>query len=292
MTTIERNQPRVRRQGFSLRTFLSYGYTRVGLVITFAVVAIVIVGPFVAPYGPYDIVGAPFSEPTSTALLGTDVLGRDVLSRVLVGGFNVLWMATAATLLGVGAGLIVGVTAGYCGGATDVTIMRVVDILLAFPALILVMLVTSLIGPSPFVITLLVALAWLPSSARVMRGATSEVRNQDYVLAAQVNGVPWWRIMRTEVLPNLTSPLMVEVGLRLTWSISLIAALSFLGLGVQPPTADWGVMINENRDGLTVQPLGVIAPASMVALFTIGTSFIAEGLSRMLGGIDRRQGGA
>jgi len=188
-------------------------------------------------------------------------------------------------------GVSVGLTAAYSRSVLDEVLMRSTDLLLAFPQIVLVLLFVSLIGPKLWLIVLLVALAWAPQVARVARGATLEVVGREYVESAEVIGVARWRILLREVLPNVASPLLVEFGVRLTWSIALVAGISFLGFGIQPPNADWGLMINENRQGITLQPWAVLAPVACIALFTVGTNLITDGIARTNAGIDRAGGG-
>jgi peptide/nickel transport system permease protein len=164
--------------------------------------------------------------------------------------------------------------------------MRGNDVILAFPPIVLALLFVSVLGPSEWLIVLVVSASHWPSVARVARGATLEQRDREFVQAAEVLGVPRRRILLREILPNITSPLMVELGLRLTWSIGLIAAISFVGFGIQPPAADWGLMVNENRNALTLQPWPVLLPILSIALFTIGTNLIAEGFARAMARTD------
>jgi peptide/nickel transport system permease protein len=262
--------------------------TRIGVGLTVLVVGLAVLGPALAPHDPTASVGIPLSQPSSAYPLGTDYLGHDVLSRVLGGGRTVVWMAFAAATLGVALGAAVGLVAGTSRSWLDGTLMRVMDLLLAFPQIVLVLLFVSMLGSQLWLIVLLVALAWVPQVARVVRGVTSEVAHREYVEAAEAIGVPRLRILAGEILPNVMTPLMVEYGLRLTWSIALVAGVSFLGFGIQPPAADWGLMINENRTGVTVQPWAVVAPAMLIAVFAVGTNFIAEGFSRAVAHIEGR----
>jgi peptide/nickel transport system permease protein len=264
-----------------------YPQTRIGALITLSVILLALVGPALAPHSPTQFVAAPFSPPSGVTLLGADELGRDVLSRVLCGGRGVLWMSLAATVAGVAFGIGVGLVAGYTGGRTDALLMRALDVVLAFPQLVLILLFVSLLGHEAWLVVLLAAMVWVPGIARVTRGITLAVSKMAFTEAAEVLGIPRRRILFGEILPNLTTPLMVEFGLRLTWSIGLIAGLSFLGLGVSPPNPDWGLMINENRNGLSVQPWGVLLPVLCIAVFTVGTNLIAEGIARTMAGIDR-----
>jgi peptide/nickel transport system permease protein len=280
------------RRGARMQTLaaaLRYGRTRVGLALASFVLLLALAGPLAAPHGPDALVGIPSQAPSGRFLLGTDYLGHDVLSRLLWGGRSVVWMAVAAASLGVALGAAIGLLAAYSRSALDDVLMRGMDVVLAFPQIVFVLVFVSLLGPELWLIVLLVALSWVPQVARVARGITTEVLDREYVEAAELIGLPRRRILLREILPNVTTPLAVEYGLRLTWSIALIAAVSFLGFGIQPPSADWGLMINENRGILTIQPWAVAAPALCIALFAIGTNLIAEGVARSIAGIDRRE---
>jgi peptide/nickel transport system permease protein len=230
----------------------------------------------------------PNTGPSADALFGADALGRDVFSRFLHGGRSVLWMAAAATLLGVVIGVAIGLVAAYSRGWVDDVLMRGSDVVLAFPQIILALLAVSALGPKLWLIVLVVAIGHIPRVARVIRGAAQEVVERDFVKAAEAVGEKRSRIVFGELLPNVTSPLLVELGLRMTYSIGLVAAVSFLGFGLQPPTSDWGLMINENRLSITVQPWAVLLPVLAIGLLTVGTNLITDGIARAAIGIDRR----
>ena len=270
----------------------SLGVTRVGIALTAAVVLLSLLGPQVAPHATTEFVGPPFSPPIDGAPLGTDNLGRDVLSGVLNGGRSLLWMAFASTALGVAVGVALGMVAGYARNRLDDVIMRTLDVLYAFPYIVLVLLFVSMLGSPSWLIVLLVAVGWVPGVARTTRGITLETCTREFVEAAEVLGTPRRTILRREILPNLSTPLLVEFALRLTWAVGVIAGLSFLGFGVQPPASDWGLMINENRNGLAVNPWGVLAPISCIALFAIGTNLLADGIGRTIAGTDREASAA
>jgi peptide/nickel transport system permease protein len=279
--------PPVARRASLFRSALRVRRTQVGLALTAIVVLTALLGPYVAPHAPTDFVGVPFSPPADGAPFGTDNLGRDVLSRFLFGGRILLGLSVLATLLGVGAGAVIGIVAGYRGGWRDEVLMRTNDVVLAFPQVVVALLFLSIIGPKLWLLVAVVGGSHAPRVARVIRSATLAVVERDFVKAAEAIGVRRRKIMVGEILPNVTSALMVEFGLRLTYSIGLIAALSFLGLGLQPPTADWGLMINENRIALTVQPWAVVLPVTAIAVLTIGTNLVTDGLARASIGIDR-----
>lgn len=256
---------------------------RVGMALILLVTAIAFIGPHVAPYTPSEFVGRPYNVTAEGALLGTDNLGRDVWSRVLHGGRDLVWMAAAATLLGLTLGTAIGLAAAYYKGLTDLLLMRLIELKLAFPSIVFALLFVTMFGPGKLLLTVVVGISQAPSVARVMRGVALSVVRQDYVQWARSVGMPSWRILLSEVLPNTTSPLLVEFGLRMMWSISLLAGLSFLGYGIQPPAADWGLMVNENRNALAIQPYAVLTPILLIALFSIGCNIFAEGITRAIG---------
>jgi peptide/nickel transport system permease protein len=271
-----------------LRNALRLGRTKIGAGIVALMIAIAVLGPLVAPHSPTEFVAVPNTGPGSDALFGADALGRDVLSRFLHGGLSVLWMAAAATLIGVIAGVVIGLVAAYTRNWVDDVLMRASDVVLAFPQIILALLAVSAIGPKLWLIVIVVAVTHAPRVARVMRGAAQEVVERDFIQAAEAVGEKRSRIVFGELLPNVTSPLLVEIGLRMTYSIGLVAAISFLGFGLQPPTADWGLMINENRLSITVQPWAVLLPVLAIGLLTVGTNLVTDGIARAAIGIDRR----
>jgi peptide/nickel transport system permease protein len=260
----------------------------IGLVLTLFVVLVAVIGPFVAPNPPVALLTVDFGKPSGQFWLGSDVLGRDVLSRVLDGGWTLLIMAVCATALGIVGGAAAGIAAAYLRGASDGIIMRTVDVILAFPQLVFALLLLSLLGPKLWLITLTVGVSHAPQVARVLRSATLDVSERDFVKAAELQGMRPAKVMRKEILPNLVSPLMVEAGLRMTYSILIIAGLAFLGFGPQPPAANWGVMINENREGLALNPWAVVAPALLIALLTIGMNTFTDAFARVAIGVDRR----
>jgi peptide/nickel transport system permease protein len=264
--------------------------TKIGLALVLLLVGSALIGPLFAPAEPAEFVAAPFAGPSGDALLGTDNLGRDVLSRFLWGGRSVLSLAILSTLIGVSLGVAVGLVAAYARNVLDDVLMRTMDVILAFPQIVLALVAVATVGPKLWLLVLVVGITTAPRVARVVRGAALDVVERDFVRAAEGIGVPRSKILFGEVLPNVTSPLVVEASLRLTFSIALISALSFLGFGLQPPAADWGLMINENRLGLEIQPWGVVLPVIAIGLLTIGTSLIGDGFSRAAIGIQRGAG--
>ena len=252
----------------------SFGFGVTVLVVLFAIFA-----PYLAPYGEKATAGPPYAK---DGVFGTDYLGQDVLSRVMHGGQSVLAISVLATLLGMVLGILIGVVAAYAGGWWDEVIMRLNDVLLAFPQILLALVVlTALQNPSSWVIVLLVGVSHAPRVARVSRGVALGIVSRDFVVAAEALGERRSRVILAEVLPNMTGPLLAEAGLRLTYSIGVVAALGFLGFAADPGAANWGQMMNENRLGLQTQPWAVVAPVLIIAIFTIATNLMADGLAQV-----------
>jgi peptide/nickel transport system permease protein len=251
-----------------------------GLVITLVIAAVAVVGPWLAPYGENEIVGKPFTMEGSW--LGTDYLGQDVWSRVLAGGGSILMTSVLATALGMALGIVIGVVAAYAGGWLDEAIMRLNDVALAFPQILLALLVlTAVDQPVWWMIVLLVGASHAPRVARVSRGVALGIVSRDFVHSAEALGESRLRVIVAEVLPNMNAPLLAEAGLRLTYSIGMVAGIGFLGFAANPGAADWGQMINENRLALLVQPWGVLAPVIVIGIFTVGTNLMADGIAQL-----------
>jgi len=249
-----------------------------GLTVTVLVVAFAVFAPHLAPYGENETAGPPFAK---DGVFGTDYLGQDVLSRLMHGGQSILVISLLATLLGMVVGVLIGVVAAYSGGWWDEVIMRLNDVLLAFPQILLALVVlTALQKPSNLVVIALVGASHAPRVARVSRGVALGIVSRDFVVAAEALGERRSRVILAEVLPNMTGPLLAEAGLRLTYSIGLVAALGFLGFATDPGAANWGLMMKENQLALSTQPWGVVAPVLMIAIFTIATNLMADGLAQ------------
>lgn len=260
----------------------------IGGIIMLLVVLLAVIGPHVEPYSATNFVTFDFAKPSGANLLGGDDLGRDVLSRLLDGGWVLLLMAVCSTAFGVIVGGAAGVTAAYKRGWVDAVIMRSVDVILAFPSIVLALMLVSILGPKLWLICLAVGVAHAPAVARVLRSATLDISERDYIKAIELQGVKPSKVMRSEILPNLISPLMVETGLRLTYSIVLMAGLNFLGFGQPPPAPNWGYMINENRIGITANPWATLVPAILIALLTIGMNTFTDAIARVAIGVERR----
>ncbi|MDP9260155.1 MAG: ABC transporter permease [Actinomycetota bacterium] len=269
-----------------LRTAVGLWRTRIGLLLVAALVAVAVFGPYLAPHSPTAFVGQPNTQP-SNVLFGTDYLGQDVWSRFLSGGGQILAVSAIATILGLVLGVVVGLIAAYSRNFLDDVLMRAMDVILALPQIMLALVAITTLGAKNWLIVLAVGLTTMPRVARVTRGAAQPVVERDFVAAAEALGVARWRILLGEILPNVLSPLMVEASLRLTYSIGLIGALAFLGFSTDPNGANWGTMIHENQLALVSQPWGVVLPIAAIALLTMGTSLVGDGVSRAAIGIDR-----
>jgi ABC-type dipeptide/oligopeptide/nickel transport system permease subunit len=261
----------------------------VAVAVLVAAVGTALLGPLLSPHSATALVGVPYSGPTGAAPLGTDAIGRDVLSRLLHGGRSVVLYAGTATLLAYLVGGTLGLLAGYSRSLVDPIVMRIVDVMLAFPPLIVLLLLAAGIGRGTLVLIVGVAAINVPMIARVVRTVTLEVGVRGYVEAAVLRGERTPYILARELLPNIAAPIAADAGVRFTASILAIAALNFLGLGIQPPTADWSTMIAENRDGITLQPWALAAPALLIAALAISVNTTADALARSVG---RNRGGA
>ncbi|MFZ0384120.1 MAG: ABC transporter permease [Solirubrobacteraceae bacterium] len=254
-----------------------------GLGVLGFVVCVAALGPLFAPHDPNLPIEPPLSGPSSSALLGTDDLGRDVLSRLLYGGRSVILLALAATLLAYACGLLIGLSAGWSRGLLDPSLMRSIDVLLVFPPLLFMLILITATGPSTAVLVLGVGVIQAPPISRLVRTATMETSVRGYVEAAVARGETTTAILGREIFPNILPPILVDAGLRFTYSILIVASVNYLGLGLQPPSSDWSLMISENREYISINSLSVLAPAAMIALLTIGVNLIGDAVARSLG---------
>lgn len=237
------------------------------------------VGPFVVRTDPNAFVSTPFGGPTGGLIFGADALGRDVFARCVWGGWELILLAAAATTFGVVAGAVVGITAAYLRGWRDNLIMRIVDIMLAFPQIVFALLLVSVLGSSKWLLVLAVGIANLPGTARVLRSTALDVVERDFVLAARSTKASTARILFREVLPNSLTPLMVEAGLKMTYAIVIMAGLSFLGFGLPPNEPNWGVMVNENLVGVIQNPWAIIVPCTLLGLLSVGVNTLTDAIS-------------
>lgn len=257
---------------------------RIGVAIMVFYALVAIVGPLFAPELPHEILtSVAFAPPGEVGLLGADYLGRDLLSRMLYGARATIGLAIVSTLLGFVAGMALGFIAGETGGWIDNAICRVVDILISFPPILLALVVIAGLGSSLPVLIATVAMIHASRVARISRAIAMDIATQDFVEVARARGEGLWSILRREIWPNSIRPLGVEFGLRLTFSILLLSSLSFLGLGLQPPAADWGVMVRENLSGLFYKSWASILPAAAISSLTVGINLVVDWMARATG---------
>jgi len=216
-------------------------------------------------------------------LLGTDALGRDILTRILHGSRSILTVALLTSLFSTLAGVIIGFSAGYFGGRVDAVFLRIMDILMAIPPLVLAMVILGILGDSTIVsLTIMVSIAYIPATARVARGAMLTCKNYEYVDAARIMGESNFSIMFVEILPNTIGSIIVEATARFAYSIMMVASLGFLGVGLQPPTPDWGMMVIENKSIMMNAPWAVLYPALAIASLVIAISLFSDFVSKVL----------
>jgi peptide/nickel transport system permease protein len=272
-----------RRPPSAWRTIVGSIEGKIGLVLGVITLGVIAFGRFFAPYSPDELgVGVQTTGPSADHLFGTDHLGRDVFSRFLVGGDTILLVPLAAVALAFVAGGGLGMLGAYARGATDALITRTFDLLLTLPPLLLVLVIIAGLGTSTIVLILTVALVFLPRVGRVVRGATQAVVTNDYIAAAQARGERTHAILVREVLPNIAAPAIADIALRITYAIIFVATLNFLGLGAQPPDPDWGLMVSESRNFISVQAWATLMPAAGIAALSISFNLIADALTRHL----------
>jgi peptide/nickel transport system permease protein len=256
---------------------------RTGLVILAVLVAIAILAPLLAPHDPDAIeTDRVLRGLTLTHPFGSDALGRDVLSRVLFAFRVSLAVAVGSVVLSFLVGVPLGLVAGYRGGWVDTAIMRPIDILLALPALLLAVALIAIVGPGSLIALLAIAIIYVPILARVIRSSTLVVTAQTYVEGARARGTSSWSIMVRHVLPNALGPAIVQASVLMGFALQIEAALSFLGLGAQPPTSSLGVMLAEGRDVLTQAPWVEIFPGLAIAVAVLGFNLLGDGLRERL----------
>ena len=261
----------------------------IGLVIIAVHVVVALISPMIVPYD-YAVQNAAqmFAKPSAVHWLGTDQLGRDVLTRTLLGGRQAILVTALATLFAVGWGALVGITVGYLGGRFDDFVMRVIDAFQAVPWLLLMMLIVTILGGGVFVLVAVLGFCYGLPAARVARSATLDVVARDFVSAACARGERAFTIIARELLPNVRDIVLVDGAMQWSWMLLWFSSLSFLGLGVAPPTPDWGLMVSDARLYLTVIPLAALAPMIALSSLIVGINLTADALGKALG-VDRAQ---
>ncbi|MGA2614088.1 MAG: ABC transporter permease [Spirochaetia bacterium] len=255
----------------------------VGTLVFLFFLLMAVLGPLAAPYG-YEAqsIAQRLKPPNAAHLLGTDQYGRDILSRILVGSRGIFLLSGSGTLLAAFIGVSIGLFSGFYGRLWDEALMRVLDVLLSFPPLLFALLLLATLGPSPLNLLLVISVLYVPMLARLARSTVLDLRTKEFVEAARIRGERDLVILFREILPNALGPILVEVSVRFSYSIFLVASLGFLGLGVQPPSPDWGLQINEARSFFATAPWILLFPAGAISLLVVATNLMTDGLRQVL----------
>ena len=258
---------------------------KLGLLTIAAYLFVAIFAPFVAPYSETEILGGAYELWSEKFPLGTDNLGRDMLSRLIFGARNTIGIALAAVVIAFAIGGVMGMLSALLGGWYDSIFSRVVDILMAIPSLVFALLILTILGTS--ITTLVLVIAVLDSTRvyRITRAAAMNIAVMDFVEVARLRGEGLWWVVRKEILPNIMAPLLAEFGLRFCFVFLFIAALSFLGLGIQPPTADWGSMVRDNATLINYDDITPLLPAAAIAILTVAVNFVVDWLLHKSSGL-------
>ena len=261
---------------------------QIGLVIVAFFLLTALIGPWFAPYAQSQSVGDTWATPSGQMWLGADQIGRDMLTRLIYGARTTIGIAGATTLVSAFIGISFGFMAAVLGGWVDTLLSRLVDVILSIPPLILALIVLGVFGSSIPVLVLTIAIVDSPKVFRLARALGMNIAVLDFVEVARMRGEGIWWIIRSEILPNATAPLISEFGLRFCFNFLFVAALSFLGVGVQPPFADWGGMVRENAAAINFGLLAPLYPAIAIATLTVGVNLVVDWLLS----IDARPSGA
>ncbi|MBU3258996.1 ABC transporter permease [Roseovarius sp. PS-C2] len=247
-----------------------------GMFIIFTYAIAGIFAPWIAPHGEAEVIASAFAPADENMLLGADQLGRDIFSRIIYGTRNSVGLALAATVAAFVLGALAGLLAATKGGWFDQFMGRFADVIMSIPSLIFALLMLSIFGPHIHVIIIAVAVIYAPRVFRLTRAVAGNVVVMDYIEAAKLRGEGTWYLIRREILPNSTAPLVAEFGLEFCFVFLLVAGLSFLGLGIQPPTADWGSMVRENATLISFGDITPLIPAAAIALLTVSVNFVVD----------------
>jgi peptide/nickel transport system permease protein len=265
-----------------LRGLYSRTASAAGTTLFLLFVLLALFGPLIAPFDENEMVAREARQaPSAQHLFGTDNLGRDVFSRVVLGARDIFTLAGLGTLLAVHLGTAIGLASGYWGGWFDEILMRFFDSLLAIPALLMALLLLGTVGPSRNSILIVIVIVYTPIVARVVRSVVLSVKTRGFVDAARLRGERLGFILFREILPSVIPALAVEAALRFSYAIFLVASLGFLGVGVQPPSPDWGLLVKEARNYVSQTPWALYFPAGAIALVVIGVNLMADGLKRV-----------
>lgn len=270
----------------ALKGFMKAPFTsQLGMVVVMVYAFVALTAPLLAPFGETEIVGDLYEPWGSVFLLGTDNIGRDMLTRLIYGARNTVGIAFVITVLAFVIGGFTGMLAATLGGWIDQILSRIVDVLMAIPGLVFVLLVLSFFGTAIPVLIIVIAIFESTRVFRLTRAVAMNIEVMDYVEISKLRGESIWWIVWSEILPNITAPLIAEFGVRFTYTFLFITALSFLGLGIQPPIADWGGMVRENAVLITFSDYTPLLPAAAIALLTVSVNFVIDWVLQKASGL-------
>lgn len=262
-----------------LDPLLSSKVALIALAIVLLWVFVAVFATIISPYDPLEQdYTAPNEGPSAKHPLGTDDLGRDLLSRLLHGARLILVLAPLSVLCALAVGTTLGLSAGYFGGLVDEVLMRILDAMMAFPTILLYLIIIFAIGPSAINVVIAITIAGAPGIARLVRSLTLDIRTREYIAAAELRGENPFYIMFIEILPNASGPIMVDAMLRVGYAVFAIGTLGFLGLGLPPPTPDWGSMVARGRTFIWLNPWAVLWPSLAISSLVVGLNLFADGL--------------
>jgi peptide/nickel transport system permease protein len=259
--------------------FYQYPTAAIGFWIVIAWIVVAILAPVLAPYGPNAQIGKLWEAPSAAHLLGTDQIGRDILSRTLWGARPILLLSPLSVICATLIGVTLGLTAGYLGGLADDILMRFLDAVMAFPTLLLYLIIITAVGPSTLNVVLAITIGGFPGVARLTRSMVLDVKNREYVAAARLRGESVLYIMFREILPNCMGPVFIDACLRIGYAAFAIGTLGFLGLGMPPPDPDWGMMVAEGRMWILTTPWIAVVPSLAITSLVVGLNLFADGVN-------------
>ena len=256
-----------------------------GLFVIVVYVVAAVFAPVIAPYGESQVIGSSYAPPDEAMILGGDQLGRDMFTRIIYGARNTVGIAVLTTAIAFLVGSLTGLMAATLGGWVDQTCGRIVDTLMAIPQLVFALLLLTIVGTNVVNLILVIALLYSPLVFRLARAVAGNIVVMDYIEAARLRGEKTWYLIVSEILPNATAPLVAEFGLRFCFVFLAISALSFLGLGIQPPTADWGSMVRENATLISFGEVTPLIPAAAIALLTVAVNLVVDWMLQLSSGL-------
>ena len=256
-----------------------------GLFVIVVYVVAAVFAPVIAPFGEAEVIGSSYAPPDEAMILGGDQLGRDMFSRIIYGARNTVGIAVLTTAIAFLVGSLTGLMAATLGGWVDQTCGRIVDTLMAIPQLVFALLLLTIVGTNVTNLILVIALLYSPLVFRLARAVAGNIVVMDYIEAARLRGERTWYLIVSEILPNATAPLVAEFGLRFCFVFLAISALSFLGLGIQPPTADWGSMVRENATLISFGEVTPLIPAAAIALLTVAVNLVVDWMLQLSSGL-------